>query len=152
VGRPTKLTGTVEKKICDALSIGATRELAAGYAGVSYSTMMEWLKQGRDERESINKGNPPRNDDKTKAFLHFSDKVEEADNLACIGWLQVISGAAEKDPNWARWMLEIHRPKDYRPPNQTELTGANGEAIKHIVEVVYTTAKKDSDADDTPQG
>ena len=54
VGRPSKLTDEVEKRICDAVRAGSYLSVAARCAGVSESTVYEWLRlaraDGADER------------------------------------------------------------------------------------------------------
>jgi len=43
VGRPSKLTDELERRLCDALRAGNHLEVAARYAGVSRSTLHRWL-------------------------------------------------------------------------------------------------------------
>ena len=45
-GRPSKLTAESQKRITDAIRVGATYELAAQYGGVAYNTFNEWMKAG----------------------------------------------------------------------------------------------------------
>ena len=46
MARPTKLTPEVHAAIVEAVSIGATYKDAAGAAGVSYVTFLNWMKRG----------------------------------------------------------------------------------------------------------
>ena len=49
-GRPSKLTPTVQRLICDAIAIGNTRHDAAEYAGVGLTTLKRWIGQGKRQR------------------------------------------------------------------------------------------------------
>jgi hypothetical protein len=92
VGRPTKYTPEAVKKITDAISMGATYELAAGYAGISYDTLNDW-RQKKPQ---------------------FSEAIKEAEGRAAVGWLAKIEKAAN-DGQWtaAAWKLERRYPNDY---------------------------------------
>jgi len=46
VARPEKLTPEVQQKIVDAIRLGNYIETAAAYAGISKSTLYDWLKKG----------------------------------------------------------------------------------------------------------
>lgn len=92
MARPTKYTPDVVERICEAISMGATYELAAGYGGISYDTFNDW-RQSKSQ---------------------FSDLVKEAEGKAAVGWLKKIESAAD-DGAWqaAAWKLERRYPQDY---------------------------------------
>ena len=46
--RPSKLTPEIQPKIGDGVSLGLTYALVANTAGISYQTLNEWLKKGRN--------------------------------------------------------------------------------------------------------
>ena len=100
MARPTKLTAETQKKIIEALRVGATYELASGYGGIAYNTFNEWMKKG----EAANTG----------AFREFYDAVKKAEGLAAVGWLAKIETAAN-DGAWqaAAWKLERRYPSEY---------------------------------------
>ena len=52
-GRKTKRTPEVEKRILDALRVGATREDAFGAAGISERTFYEWMEQFPQFSQSV---------------------------------------------------------------------------------------------------
>ena len=87
-----KLTPDVQKRICDAIAIGATYDLAAKYGGVTYETLNQWRK--------------------TKP--QFSEAVKEAEGRAAVGWLAKIEQAANQG-HWqaAAWKLERRYPQEY---------------------------------------
>lgn len=91
-GRKTKYTPDTVKRILDAIQMGATYELAAGYGGISHTTFYEWIN--------------------TKP--EFSDALKEAEGKAAVGWLAKIEKAAN-DGAWqaAAWKLERRYPNNY---------------------------------------
>lgn len=100
MARPTKLTKAVQKRICDAIKQGATYELAAKYAGITYETLNNWRKAGEEAQEG--------------EFFQFFQAIEEAEGMAAVKWLKKIETAANKG-NWAAaaWKLERRYPRDY---------------------------------------
>lgn len=134
-GRPSKLTKKVQEAICEAISIGATKEMAAQYARVSVSAVMHWLEYGREERERIEKGAPP--DPAKRKFVYFLHAVDDAQSTAGIGWLQVVDKAATTDPDWAWRMLRQRFPEGFREVTETQVSGVDGRPIEHLVKVEY---------------
>ena len=51
VGRPTKLTASLQRAYCRQLQTGCTRETAAASIGVDVGTVCKWLQRGRSETE-----------------------------------------------------------------------------------------------------
>jgi transposase len=92
MGRKSKYTPETVKKLTDAIKLGATYELACGYAGITYETLRVWLA--------------------TKPA--FSEALKEAEGAAAVGWLARIEKAAQ-DGTWqaAAWKLERRYPADY---------------------------------------
>ncbi len=143
VGRPSKLTKERIEDICSALDIGASLEIAANYAGVSYNTYLNWHKRGKaaierlgallDEREKIMAERSkrqatarkdgiefdeplpktPKYTAEEKLFVEFFEETQAANAHAKIGWLQVIDNAANVDPVWSAWQLAHRDPEEY---------------------------------------
>lgn len=92
MGRPTKYTTETVKQIIDAIRVGATYELAAAYAGISYETLNEWRKK----------------------YPKFSEDIKQAEGQGAIGWLAKIEKAANEG-TWqaAAWKLERRYPAQY---------------------------------------
>jgi hypothetical protein len=99
VGRPLKLTPEVQAEIVRALQVGATRDHAAQYAGISVDCFYKWMQQGE-------KGKEP--------YLQFFDAVKKAEGRAVVGWLAQIEDAA-RTGSWqaAAWKLERRYFKMY---------------------------------------
>lgn len=96
-GRKTKLTPEVQAAIVQALGVGATREHAYQYAGISHETFYNWMEKGEA-------GKPP--------YVEFFDAVKNTEAKAVVGWLAHIETAARAG-NWqaAAWKLERRYPK-----------------------------------------
>lgn len=91
MARKSKYTPEVVKKLTDAIKLGATYELACGYAGIHYDTFNEWIK----------------------AKSEFSEAVKAAEGAAAVGWLARIEQAAVKSWQAAAWKLERRYPETY---------------------------------------
>ena len=92
MARRTKYTPETVKKLTDAIKLGATYELACGYAGIHYDTFRDWQLHKAE----------------------FSEAVKEAEGAAAVGWLLRIEQAA-RDGTWqaAAWKLERRYPQTY---------------------------------------
>ncbi len=75
VGRASKLTDEVEKRICDAVRSGSYMSTAARHAGVSETTLYHWLRLARED------GADPR----LVALAAALDKAEADGELHAIG-------------------------------------------------------------------
>ena len=91
-GRPISLTPDIAKRIFDAVSIGATKEIAAGYAGVSARTIYKWLSRGEEGEEP---------------FCQFLQDYKMAEAKGAIKHLGKITQAAHEG-TWqaSAWILE----------------------------------------------
>jgi transposase len=92
MGKPSKLTPEVQKRIVDAIQLGSTYELAAQYGGIVYETFRVWMDK----------------------YPAFSAAVKEAEGKAAVQWLAKIEKAAN-DGAWqaAAWKLERRYPGEY---------------------------------------
>lgn len=93
MGRPSALTPEVQESVVQAIRLGATRELAAGYAGVHVGTLYAWLKKGREA--------------KSGRYHEFAEAVKGAEGRGCVELLARIHAAA-REGKWqaAAWILE----------------------------------------------
>ena len=110
MARKSKYTPETVAKIIQAIKMGATYELAAGYAGIHYDTFNEWMKHKAE----------------------FSEQVKSAEGVGAMIWLAKIERAAS-DGNWqaAAWKLERRYPHMYgRNVTQMEVTGKDGGPIE----------------------
>lgn len=93
MARKTKISETVVSKICTAIKLGCTVQLAAGYAGIHVRTLYFWLQRGQD--------------DKTGQFRDFYTRYKEAEAIGAVNNLACINSAA-KGGDWraAAWILQ----------------------------------------------
>lgn len=141
---PPKLNQAVIDRYCEALSIGATYEMAASYANVSYSSTNKWRQRGGDIALQLSslEDDPKayaaewrKLDKLDKLKLKFFQKVEETKRTLGMEMLQIIYAAAMGDPAWAEKVLKWKFGDDFR-----DHRGSSG------VEVgVSTSGSKDED-------
>lgn len=92
MSRPSKLTPNLSQRIVEALRLGATREHAASYAGISPRTLYNWLSKGSTARNGM--------------YLQFFQDVKKAEGENTVSMLGVIKTAAQTDWKAAAWCLE----------------------------------------------
>lgn len=142
MARPSKLTDACQKVVIKAIKLGATYELAAASAGISYDTFNNWMKAGREElerREALwaeDADTEWAKDLPVQRFVEFFEAVKKAEGEAAVVWLQKIEQAA-KDGEWqaAAWKLERRYPATYGK-RVSEHTGVDGTPLKVIIEEV----------------
>ncbi len=120
--RSYKRTPEVEKRLFDAIRLGATYKLASQYAGIDPATFWRWMEK-----------------DAT-----FATQVKEAEGAAVVGWLAKIEKAAS-DGNWqaAAWKMERRYPEDYSLRQRLEHTGADGGPIEFDERISLSEAELD---------
>ena len=117
--RPIPIEPHIDK-LCQALLVGATYELAALYAGISADTFARWRHQAASA--------PP-----GTVLATLRDRLAEAEGRAAIGWLAKIEAAASEG-NWqaAAWKLERRYPRQFGKTIQEQHhTGADGGPIQY---------------------
>lgn len=87
-GRPTKLTGEVQRLVMEALQAGNYMEASAAFAGVSKSVLYDWLKAGRAAKTHR----------KQTRAADFLDAVEKAMAIAEVRGVELITRAGEGTP------------------------------------------------------
>lgn len=162
MARRSKLTKKTTEAICDAISIGATYEIAAGYARITQRTFYNWMERGRKESERLETNSEAEANPDERKYLQFFHKVFEANTDAAISWLNVISNTAAVDPVWARYLLEQRFPKDYGQKGQKAAVSYNVDVSKLTDEqliriaqgeepdVVFAASSDGGTGDETP--
>ena len=104
MGRPSKMAIDTQSRVCEAIRLGATRELAAAAAGISASTLYRWLADDGDR------------------YLEFSDALKAAEAEGALDALRCIQAAAGSG-KWqaAAWLLERRHPNGYGRRQAVEL-------------------------------
>ena len=118
-GRITKLTPELAKRIAGLLEDCWWICHAADEVGVPESTLYDWLARGRSgegtaDEEALAEGCARA---RTKAERRQFAKAEQA-------------RADGTDWKWEAWQLERMNPTRYRETRRTEVTGADGGAVK----------------------
>lgn len=117
MARRSKLTDEVQEQICESIRLGATYELAAQAAGVSYRSFARWMHDGEQAKWGRKR--------------QFWQAVGHANADAALGWLTVINEAAQNG-TWqaAARLLERRFPDQYgRRVVQQEHSGPEGKPI-----------------------
>ncbi len=91
-GRKSKFTEPVRERIIEALRAGTTYEIAAQYAGISRSTLYEWIKKGEGFETGL--------------YRTFYDNIKKAEAEGAVVHLGTIAQASKKDWKAAAWLLE----------------------------------------------
>jgi|LakMenEpi03Aug12_release.lakeMendotaPanAssembly.Ray.scaffolds.fasta_scaffold360217_2 transposase len=123
MGRPLKLTPTLQDKICNAIAAGSYSEIAARYAGVSSTTFYKWMALGDgDNAES--------------PYREFREAVENARATSEVRNIGLIQQAANNG-TWqaAAWYLERTSPARWGRRSALEVSGTEGGAIRIDVSI-----------------
>ena len=93
MARKTKLNEHVIQKICTAISLGCTVQLAAGYAGITPRTLYYWIQRGKDDQRG--------------QYHDFFTRYKESEAIGAVNNLACINSAA-KGGDWraAAWILQ----------------------------------------------
>lgn len=123
-GRERILTEEVIKKFSDAIYLGATKKLAADYAGISVSSVMKWQELGEQEQERINKGRKPR---KTfMLYLQFLQSMNSSQADLGIELLQEIQDARQKSKDvGSSWRMLTAKYREFSARQDIDMT-SNG--------------------------
>jgi len=118
MGRPSKLTPDVRKKIEKAIAGGNYYEAACAYAGIDYQTFRNWMKMG----EALASGEKKKTRT-NKKYLEFFEVVQAAEARAEI---RVVSQWQQQIPySWqaARDFLARRFPERWKPREEQEHIG-----------------------------
>ena len=101
--RRTKLNETAADRICQAISIGATYEIAALHGGITRATLYNWIKKGKNAKSGL-----------YKTFFDRFVKAEARAALRCLA--QINTAAEEGNVQCSQWLLE--RRHQYKKDTQ----------------------------------
>jgi hypothetical protein len=120
MGRPSKLTSEVADRIISSIKSGNFRNTAARWAGIGERTMRDWMTRGEAHPKS--------------PFGSFRRRVMEAEKAAEMRCVAIVMKAAANDAKHAEWWLERKYPQRWGRKQRHEITGKNGEVLRHQVE------------------
>lgn len=127
MGRPSKLTKEVQKKIETAIAGGNYYEAACNYAGIDYQTFRNWIKAG----EEVASGEK-RKTKNSKKYLEFFEVVQAAEARAEV---RIVAQWQRQIPNnWqaARDFLARRFPDRWKPRDEQELVGEGSQVHIYI--------------------
>lgn len=141
-GRPTKLTPQVSKSVCDFIRLGSCLEVAAQAAGVTRTTLYDWIGKGNQALEAIEQNWNPQ--EGTEPYIKFVQDVRVAAAEAELLDIERIDKAAENGV-WqaAAWKLErrhqdryaLKKEKDQTPPPPTGITLQEGQVMLDLADL-----------------
>ena len=111
MGRPSKLTPAVQKKIIEAIRNGNYYNAACAYAGIQYQTFWEWMKRG----------------EKAKSGKHFQffQEVKKAEAEAEARIVALWQSKIPKDWRAAQVFLERRYPDRWSRKEKVEVEGGS---------------------------
>lgn len=99
-GAPTKLNADIQKKMVEAISLGATYEIACQYAGISYQTHRNWINAAEANPKSV--------------YGAYAYALYCAVGKSSAKWLAVIEkGLNNGDTADAKWKLAKRHPEAF---------------------------------------
>lgn len=136
VGKPTLLNDELQEKIVELIKLGNYAEDAAGAVGIGRTTFFLWMARGRAESERLKLMPDAEPNELETPYVTFMNAVEKARDEATARNVAVIQKAAHSgDWKAAAWYLERTRQKTYGRAERVEMTGADGEPMKMVVDV-----------------
>jgi hypothetical protein len=138
-GRPTKLTGDRQEKICEALRKGVTIKGACDLVGLDESTYYKWRNRGEDELRRVEEGHANCRVRKSeKRYVDFFEATTRAIAESERALVENIEGAAEED--WRAALELLRRRFSDRWSKQTNVdVTSDGEPITDInLNVIHT--------------
>lgn len=115
-----RLTPEVTTRVCEAISLGLTHELAAKYAGIGRSTFYLWIEKGRAQE-----------DGPYRAFVEALDEAEAKNAARCMA--EVLKAAKAGTWQAAAWLME--RRHGYVVRQEQRIEHAGSVAIRPLQEI-----------------
>jgi transposase len=114
MARPTKLTPEITKRIGDNVSLGLTYSLAAEASGITYKTLNEWHKKGKNSKSG-----------KYFEFYKYIQKCNADAAKKCLERLNEAVGAGNCQV--CMWILERRFPEEFgrRVYRETNIVSEN---------------------------
>ncbi len=129
MGRKTKLTPEVQKRICEIIRAGNFAATAASVVGIDESTFYRWMSEG----EKATRGQ----------YREFRNAVKKASAEAEQKNVKYIQSAAPKNWQAAAWWLERRNPDTWGRKDRHEHTGADGGPIQEQITLDFASLTDD---------
>ena len=138
MGRLTKLTPQVQRKIVTALKKGAYREVAAEYAGIGERTFFTWMDKGRSETKD------------SEPYRRFRQAVEKAETQTEIMATARVLEAGKESWGAAMTWLERKYPQRWGRKDRLELVGESLTRFQAAVVVAIGIIAKEHEDEALP--
>lgn len=119
-GRPAKINENLIKTITQAVKVGNYLETASAFAGISRSTLYEWLRRGKREKQRLEKNDRARMKKEEALYVLLVDSLEQAQAEAEVRDVALIGEAAKSQWQAAAWRLERKYPSKWGRTKQRE--------------------------------
>ena len=119
-GRPAKINENLIKTITQAVKVGNYLETASAFAGISRSTLYEWLRRGKREKQRLEKNDRARMKKEEALYVLLVDALEQAQAEAEVRDVALIGEAAKSQWQAAAWRLERKYPSKWGRTKQRE--------------------------------
>lgn len=117
MGRPTKLTPVLQKKITALVRKGVFASVAARSCGITERTFFSWMAEGRELANKEDKLTP-----KERSLVQFFHSIEQARAEAEAEATQVIVNSyLDGDINSAKWFLERVASERFSPTTRSKI-------------------------------
>lgn len=110
-GRRTELTPAVQELICRAIESGSTKNDAAQFAGIGYSTFFSWVSKGEKAKSGI--------------YKEFVEALARSEAKCRVMMVNTIAKAAN-DGDWRAALEYLKRRDRANWGDQVAVTGADG--------------------------
>ena len=112
MGRPSKLTPEVQRKLVAATRAGVFLTASAPFVGISRPTVRSWIRRGEAALARVDAGEPP--DPAEEPYAEFVRLMMQAKAYANVADMAVITHAAKTDPYWAMRRYRLRHPERFR--------------------------------------
>ncbi len=127
-GRPSKISAKKIATVLDCLKLGASRAVAADYAGVNVATLYAWIAKGKTEERGH--------------YRDLYDGIKRAESECTIRDLQILSEASLSDWRAAAFRLERRVPEYAKNPQPTVAVNVDAREI-NIMQLIQELQSTD---------
>lgn len=115
IGRPSKLTIGVRRRLALAVQLGSTFTHASQFAGIDYTTYRRYMVRGEEELRRRDEGGSTKGETarREQPFLDLYEAVKKAEGTFVLRQLMIIEEASATHWQAAAWKLERRYPKEY---------------------------------------
>lgn len=141
IGRPTLYTAELADRICTAIANGKAGGIAAKEAGITHTTLYEWLKRYPTFADKYVRAREDQADFYADQIVAIADELTiEARHQGEDVILDVSSTAVARNRlrvDARKWYASKLAPKKYGDKLESVVTGADGGPIQHSVKIKF---------------